>query len=327
MGKRDAYGKKYFADPRRFADVVNVSIFAGKQRVLSENLRELDTTEIVNLELAVEDTKTGQNTKKSTEEYAVQKMRDLLKEAVVKYDDHCCYAIIGIENQTDIYYAMPVRNLVYDSIRYLSEVHTIGKQNEKTGKLKNCKLPGAYTSKFLKEDKLTPVITIVVYWGADKWTACRSLRELFPEDTPPEILKYTPDYTMPIVVPAEIDDFGLFRTEAGDVLRFVAASGDKDKLQTLIEDYLADRPLDPESVHTLNVYLGTNIPVGEEDVVMCKAIDEIRAESKNEGKNEGEAKMAALITAMSTNGDTENIAKVAADPSFREKMYAKYGIE
>lgn len=338
MGKRDAFGKKYFSDPRRFADVVNAYIFDGEQRVLPESLRTMDPAEILGLEFAEEtkdSKKDGKKPRKPVEMYAVQKMRDILKEVVIKCDDHCCYAIIGIENQTDIHYAMPVRNLVYDSLHYLAEVHKIGKANEASGKLKGNKDPGAYTSKFLKEDRITPVVTIVVYWGADEWIACRSLRELFPEDTPKEILKYTPDYTMPIIVPSEIKNFGAFRTEAGDVFRIVAASNDKDKLQKLVDDYLDDKPLDPESIQTLNAFLGANIHVGKEGIVMCKAIDDIRAESAAigkaegiaEGKAEGESKLAALITAMSTGSDTGNIAKAAADPAFREEMYKKYGIE
>lgn len=326
MGKRDAFGKKYFSDPKRFADVVNAYIFEGRQCVLSENLRAMDTAEILGLEF-VEETQTGKKPKKTAETYAIQKMRDILKEAVVKCDDHCCYVIVGIENQTDIHYAMPVRNLVYDSLHYLSEVHKIGKDNEASGKLKGNKDPGAYTSKFLKEDRITPVVTIVVYWGADEWIAYRSLRDLFPEDTPKEILKYTPDYTMPIIVPNEIKNFDVFRTEAGAVFRIVAASDDKDKLQKLVDDYLADQPLDPESIQTLNAFLGTNIHVGEEDIVMCKAIDDIRAESEAKGKTEGESRLAALITAMSAGPDAGNIARAASDPAFREEMYKKHGIE
>lgn len=169
MGTKDAAGKKYFSDPKRFADVVNFCIFGGRQVVLSENLWEMDTTEIVMLDLigAEKDQEERPNKKRKKlprEEYAVQKKRDLLKEAVIKHDGHYKYVLIGIENQTDIYYAMPARNLVYDSLHYLSDVHRIGRENEESGEIKACKDPGTYTSKFLKDDKLTPIVTIVVYW-------------------------------------------------------------------------------------------------------------------------------------------------------------------
>ena len=41
---------------------------------------------------------------------AVQKYRDILKSAVIKQDEKMSYVLLGIENQTDVHYAMPVRN-------------------------------------------------------------------------------------------------------------------------------------------------------------------------------------------------------------------------
>lgn len=322
MGKRDAVGKKYFANKKRFADLMNAFLFNGKQVVVSQKLRELDPNEMIYLEWGV----TKRN-KPSREDEAIQKVRDILKEAVINYDGHCCYVLLGVENQTDLYYAMPVRNLVYDGLRYLSEVHAIGKRNKESGKLKECKDPGAFTSMFLKDDKLTPIVTVVVYWGADEWTAPRSLRELFPADTPKEILQYTPDFTIPVLAPKEIKDFSVFQTEVGDVFQIIAASDDKDAFRQFVNNYLHDKPLDAESVQTLNAFLGTSIPVEEEEVDMCKAIEDIRNEGEVIGTAKGEAKLARLITAMSEQGDSAKIAQAAADPEFRTKMYEKYGIK
>lgn len=55
---------------------------------------------------------------------------------------------------------------------------------------------------------------------------------------------------------------------------------------------------------------------------MCKAVQEWREELLETG----EEKFARLIAAMSEQGDSTNIAKVATDPVFRAKMYEKYGI-
>lgn len=68
---------------------------------------------------------------------------------------------------------------------------------------------------------------------------------------------------------------------------------------------------------------------------MCEAVREWREELLTEGKAEGEAigtvkgeaKFAKLVAAMSAQGDSANIAKAAADPEFRSKMYEKYGVE
>ena len=41
---------------------------------------------------------------------ALQKYRDVLKAAVIKQDEKMSYVLLGVENQTDVHYAMPVRN-------------------------------------------------------------------------------------------------------------------------------------------------------------------------------------------------------------------------
>lgn len=45
------------------------------------------------------------------------------------------------------------------------------------------------------------------------------------------------------------------------------------------------------------------------------------------GRTQGETKLANLIAIMSAKGDFAGISRVAADPSFREEMYEKYGIK
>lgn len=52
----------------------------------------------------------------------VQKYRDILKSAVVMQEDEAAYILLGIENQTDIHYAMPVRNMIYDALQYGKQV-------------------------------------------------------------------------------------------------------------------------------------------------------------------------------------------------------------
>ena len=42
-----------------------------------------------------------------------------------KQDDEAAYILLGIENQTDIHYAMPVRNIIYDALQYGKQVADI----------------------------------------------------------------------------------------------------------------------------------------------------------------------------------------------------------
>lgn len=36
----------------------------------------------------------------------------------VMTDDKAAYVLFGVEAQTDIHYAMPVRNVIYDALQY-----------------------------------------------------------------------------------------------------------------------------------------------------------------------------------------------------------------
>ena len=107
MGKYDALTKRFLAQNKIFADAFNFLIYDGKPVIRPEQLHELDTTEI-----AFPYGDSGASA-------GVQKYRDILKEmtaAVVGMEDKdAAYLILGIESQTKVHYAMPVRNMLYVS--------------------------------------------------------------------------------------------------------------------------------------------------------------------------------------------------------------------
>ena len=49
----------------------------------------------------------------------------------VMTDDKAAYVLFGVEAQTDIHYAMPVRNVIYDALQYGRQVTEISKRNRK----------------------------------------------------------------------------------------------------------------------------------------------------------------------------------------------------
>ena len=105
MGLADTVTKAYMKDNFVFADAFNYLIYGGEAVVDPKQLQELDTTEIA-LPFGSQDEEGKQP------EEAVQKYRDVLKSAIIKQDDEAAYILLGIENQTDIHYAMPVRNII-----------------------------------------------------------------------------------------------------------------------------------------------------------------------------------------------------------------------
>lgn len=95
LGKKDSVTKEYMRDPIVFADAFNKYLYHGRQVIKPECLKELDAAEIAvpygSCDAAVPE----------------QRYRDVLK--TVMTDGNMAYCILGIENQSDIHYAIPVK--------------------------------------------------------------------------------------------------------------------------------------------------------------------------------------------------------------------------
>ena len=123
MGMADAVTKQYMKENTVFADAFNFLLYNGENVIQPQTLRELDTAEVV-IPFTVDD-------KGKKQAQAVQKYRDILKMTTVMTDDKAAYVLFGVEAQTDIHYAMPVRNVIYDALQYGRQVTEISKRNRK----------------------------------------------------------------------------------------------------------------------------------------------------------------------------------------------------
>ena len=116
MGKTDIVTKNYMRGSDIFADAFNFLIYNGEAQIQPQSLQERDATELAVLF-------SNDSVKNETE--VQQKYRDILKRAVIMQNEEATYLLLGIENQTDIHYAMPVRNMIYDSLQYGKQVMEI----------------------------------------------------------------------------------------------------------------------------------------------------------------------------------------------------------
>ena len=272
MGAADTVTKAYMRENTIFADAFNYLIYGGRRVIDPNSLKELDTTEIA---LPFGDDKTDE---------AVQKYRDILKSAVIKEDKDAAYVLLGIENQTDIHYAMPVRNLIYDALQYGKQVSDVSaKHRKESGNVHN---RGEYLSGFYKEDRLTPVITLVVHFGADAWDGPLSLHEMMSVDKP-EIMQMVPDYRIQLIDPARMkpEDLMKFETSLREVMGYIKYSKDKEGMKT----YMAGNSrtmLERTAAQVIKTITNTpiEIPEGLEEVNVCEAIEEMMKDSKAEGK-------------------------------------------
>jgi len=296
MGKMNTITKDYMSEPKYFADSFNYYLYDGKQVIQSENLQVLDPTEmaLIPKDITVEN---------------VEKIRDVLKQCVLMADDKATYLMLGIENQTDIHYALPVKNMIYDALNYGKQVSDKAKEHRKK---RDLRYSGEFLSGFSRDDKLKPLITLTVYFGPKVWNAPRSLKEMF-ETTDETILQFVEDYRVHLIVPKEIKDFNKFTTDFGKAMRFIAASQDEDALDELqkAEEF---QSVDIQTVQLLNACTNSKIPVieGEEEVNMCKGLDDLMARHRREGK--AEERVNLIRTALHGGSTPEEIAKVMCIP-------------
>ena len=278
LSDKDSVSKKYLQDKDRFADLFNFYLYDGQQVIQPEQLREMDTTAI--------SLPYGQDGKVSS----VQKQRDIIKVVSAMTDGHCDYLLLAIEVQSELHYAMPPKNMLYDAMQYADQVSQTAKTHRKN---QDEASSGEFLSGFYKTDKLLPVITLTVYLDAAEWDAPRSLHEmLLVEDE--RLLPFIPDYKLNLITPADIDDtdFTKFHTELSPVLKYLKYSRSKDKLNEVVHTDPIYRRLDRDSAEVINIVTGSSLRIeqGKESIDMCQAIEEMRAESRAEGRAEGEAK-------------------------------------
>ena len=178
---------------------------------------------------------------------------------------------------------MPVKNMVYDALNYGRQVEKLAKSHRKKKDLSG----DEFLSGFSKTDKIKPVITLTIYFGADDWDGPRCLSDMM-EPFPAEIVKYINDYTLNLIVPKEIEDFSRFSTELKNVLQFIASSEAKAAIRALSTDTSYEH-LSVETVSLINECTRAGIPIkeGEKEVNMCKGMQELFVEERAEGRAEG----------------------------------------
>ena len=145
-----------------------------------------------------------------------------------------------------------------------------------------------FLSGFSKTDKIIPVISLVVYFGSDKWDGPRSLKEMFPEDIDSEILDEVEDYRLHLIVPSEITDFSKFKTDLGKAMKYIAASESRSEMSKLREEEMF-RTVGADTVRLINECTGSNIGLAEEEEVvnMCNGLKELLEDERMLGKEEG----------------------------------------
>ena len=283
MGQKDITTKDYMKENAVFADAFNKFIYKGEQVIKPENLKPLDT-DITAIPYGADGA--GVPT---------QRYRDVLKSATAMEDENAVYLLLGIESQSEVHHAMPVRNMVYDALQYAAQVEEAARSHREARKAGDreelAKKPdgGEYLSGFYREDRLIPVITLAVYFGAGEWDGPMSLHEMLSVQNP-EILSYVSDYKLNLIAPEHMSDEKIeqFQTSLREVMLFIKHSKDKAKLNEMVQQDDRFKNMDRSAARVVSSVTGIEFEEDEEEKVdMCQALREMMEEAYSEGMQKG----------------------------------------
>lgn len=290
MGKPDVAIKNWLKNKVRFADLFNGILFNGEQIIKSEELTEVNSESDIIIE--------SDKGKK-----VHQKYRDI----VMRWNG-VTLVMLALESQQKVNYAMPVRNMMYDSLSYSDQIRHIWNKIDNREKKKL--LTEELFSTFRKEDKLSPVITVVFYFGNKvKWDGPLNLHSMFGDilenkNIKHMVDKFIPDYHINLFDVSNIEDISRFKSDLHIIFGMLECKKDKEKLYeytqlyreyfTCIDNdtrYATEVLLDADNL--LKKFLDDNSDKGVTD--MCEAIRGIHEDGKIEGRIEGRMEEKILL--------------------------------
>ena len=214
---------RYYEDNRRYADLINGFLFQGEQVITEGDIEEKDSREV--------------GVTSDTEKHFKQIYRDMVRKVILGMN----VVIVAIENQEEIHYAMPVRILYGDALAYQKQMERIQKHHREH---KDWKSSSEFLGKFHGEDKLQPVVSIVIYYGEKSWDGARDLYDLLNlEDIPEEMRRFINHYPIHILDVRRFRHTEWFQSDIREVFEFIQCLEDKEKIKGFVEkrkDRLAD---------------------------------------------------------------------------------------
>jgi len=323
--EKDLQKKSYFSDEKRFADLINGIVGAGKELIVPSDVSDMDSQTGFSRLLPAFGEKKGRRK---------QHYRDMVKKAVFGMN----FMVIGLENQEEVHYLMPLRCMAYETDEY---EHQAVKVRKRVRRQKGIS-PAEFLSGFTKQDRLKPCITLVLYYGED-WDGAKNLRSLLEfTDIPEEFYGLINDYHMHICEVHKFEDTDVFRTDLKQVFDFIRYSKDPEKLYELVMNDPVYQKLDEDAYEVIAEYVKSKelMEIKRENqeggtVNMCEAITELMRRSRMEGVIQGieqgiEQGVQALIEMSMKFGSTKQetmdyiMEKMQVPRENAEKYMEKY---
>ena len=199
-------------------------------------------------------------------------------------DGGTVYILFGSEFQTRIHYAMPVRDMTYTGINYSAQADEARRSYKKDkgaittgGDEVRIKLTREeFLSGFRKSDILVPIVSAVIYLGAEKWDGPTMFHEM--QNTKNErILKHIPNYFINLFSPADFRDEDIlkFNTDLGFAMDAIRRTN-ADFAEFLLRN--EGRKIDRQSAVFISEFADLHLEYSDSDkggkIDMCKSMQE-----------------------------------------------------
>ena len=201
--RKDEIFKKFWNQNDRFASLLNTVLFEGKDMIRPEELS---------------DSNDGENAETPGE----------MNTVVKKIGHEAEFVLTGIEDPRDI----PLQLLYQDSVGYLKECQEILK-----GRGENKDDMDEVLDALHEEDRLKPIINLVLYYGKEPWNGAMSLKELFPH-VPEKIREVFPDYRINLIQARDAEHYHFDNKDLQDAftLAELAYKEEMDKVYAYLKD-------------------------------------------------------------------------------------------
>ena len=274
MGQKDITQKNFEAYNDVFSDIVNGTLFDGREVIKPEALVDA----------------MAKSQYKADDNVIHEQERDVAK----YWTDKNCYirlALLGVENQLAIDMDMPLRVIGYDGSSYRDEMnHDEIVIDERTGK------------KHKIRHERYPVVTIVLYFGKTPWKKPLRLYDVLKISD--ELKPFVSDYKINLIdVPRltrkQVDKFTSDFQIIADYFVQLNENNDyvpKDKTIKHTDSFL--KLMSVLTQDDKYVEMGKKISNEMEGFNMCKVLDRAEARGEARGQAIGEARGKAIGEAM-----------------------------
>ncbi len=214
-------------------------------------------------------------------------------------------ALLGLENQTRPDENMPLRVFSYEGASYKSQLLD-GKKN------------------------FCPVITLVLYFGKQRWEKARSLYEKL--EVPEELRPYVNDFSINVFEISYLSEeqLAMFRSDFGVVAEYFVRSrtdpGYKPKKKVIkhVDAFL--KMMKAVTGDHRYEEVRKSVRKGER-ITMCEVLDYREKQGVQRGIEQERSVLNKLIEHLIKDGRIEDLKRSTKDSDFQQKLLDEYGLK